>query len=53
MLKDKEYKHVKNGAKGYHELAIHFLQGQMSYPSMVFLDEDLNLIQSISLAIRM
>lgn len=47
ILKDKEYKHVKNGTKGYHELAIHFLQGQMSYPSMVFLDEDLNLIQSI------
>ncbi len=47
ILKDKEYKYIKNGTKGYHELAIHFLQGQMSYPSMVFLDEDLNLIQAI------
>ncbi|MBC7885476.1 MAG: DUF255 domain-containing protein [Saprospiraceae bacterium] len=47
LLKGTEYKFVKNGTKGYHELAVHLLQGQMSYPSMVFLDEEFNMIQAI------
>ena len=46
-LKGTEYKFVKSGARGYHELAAYLLQGRMSYPSMVFLDEELNLIQAI------
>ena len=46
-LKGTEYKFVKSGARGYHELAAYLLQGRMSYPSMVFLDEELSLIQAI------
>lgn len=33
--------------KGYHELAAAILNDRMSYPSIVFLDENKNLIQSI------
>ncbi len=33
--------------KGYHELAAAILNERMSYPSIVFLDENKNLIQSI------
>jgi thioredoxin-related protein len=47
ILKGNEYKFVKNGQRGYHELAVYLLQGQMSYPSMVFLDEDFSIIQAI------
>jgi thioredoxin-related protein len=47
MLKGTEYKHIKSGQRGYHELAAYLLQGKMSYPTTVFLDEDFNLIQSI------
>ena len=46
-LKGQEYKFVKSGNRGYHELAAQLLQGQMSYPSMVFMDEDFNIIQAI------
>jgi len=41
---DKVFKFVKSGARGYHELAAALLQGQLSYPSVVFLDENLGLI---------
>jgi thioredoxin-related protein len=47
MYKDKEYRFVKTNRGGYHELAEEFLQGRMSYPSLVFLDENMNLIQPI------
>lgn len=46
-LKGTEYKFVNSGVRGYHELAAYLLQGKMSYPSSVFLDEDFNIIQSI------
>lgn len=46
-LKGVQYNFVQSGMKGYHELAAHLLQGRMSYPSVVFLDEDFNLIQAI------
>ncbi|MBK9152115.1 MAG: DUF255 domain-containing protein [Saprospiraceae bacterium] len=41
------YKYVKNGNRGYHELAAHLMQGRMSYPTVVFLDENFNVIQPI------
>lgn len=44
---DKEYKYIKQGRRGYHELAAAFLRGQMSYPTVVFLDEELKVIQPI------
>lgn len=36
-----------NGRKGTHEYAIELLSGQMSYPTVVFLDESYKLIQAV------
>lgn len=41
------YKYVGEGRRGYHELAAALLQGQMSYPSTVFLDEKFGMIQPV------
>ncbi|MCS6832099.1 MAG: DUF255 domain-containing protein [Flammeovirgaceae bacterium] len=41
------FKFIPQGRGGYHELAASLLQGQMSYPSTVFLDENLRLIQPL------
>jgi len=41
------YKYVKNGARGYHELAVALTEGRLSYPTVIFLDEDLKIIQGI------
>jgi thioredoxin-related protein len=41
---EKTYKFVAQGAKGFHELAYALLNGQMSYPSIVFLDEQVRII---------
>ena len=46
-LKGVQYNFVSSGMKGYHELAAYLLQGRMSYPSVVFLDEDFSIIQAI------
>lgn len=43
----KVYKYVKYGKKGYHELALEILKGKLSYPSIVYMDEELNVIQAI------
>lgn len=43
----KVYHFVKNGKNGYHELAAELLNGRLSFPSTVFLDEESELIQSI------
>lgn len=45
VFKGSTYKFVKNGRKGYHQLAALFLQGRMAYPSIVYLDENLNIIR--------
>lgn len=47
VLNGTVYKYVKNGNRGYHELAAHLMQGKMSYPTVVFLDEQMNMIQPI------
>ncbi len=41
---DKEFKYVVMGNRGYNELAVYLLQGQMGFPSIVFLDEEGKLI---------
>jgi thioredoxin-related protein len=41
------YNFVKTFKGGYHELAAFILQGKLSYPTIVFLDEKNNLIQAI------
>ena len=42
--KGKDFKFVNKGRRGYNELATGFLQGQMSYPSYVFLNEKLDIL---------
>lgn len=41
------FKFVKQGRRGYHELAAALLNGKMSYPSIVYMDENLDMIQAI------
>ena len=38
---------MKTGQSGYHELAAEITFGKLSYPTIVFLDEKLNVIQPI------
>lgn len=47
VFKGKTYKFVKNGMKGYHELAAEITRGRLSYPTVVFLDENLDILQAI------
>jgi thioredoxin-related protein len=43
----KEYKYIKKGRRGYHELAVELTKGKLSFPTIVFLDTDLNVLQPI------
>jgi thioredoxin-related protein len=45
ILEGKTYKFVPGGGRGYHELAAELLNGNLGYPSIVFLDEKANMIQ--------
>ncbi len=42
-----KFKYIKSGGRGYNELASDLLKGKLSYPSSVFLNESLDLIQPI------
>ena len=42
-----EYKYVNKGKKGYHELASVILRGRLKYPTLVFMDSNLEVIQPI------
>lgn len=46
-FREREFKFIPNGQRGYHELAAELMQGKLSYPTIVYLDKDLNLIQPI------
>ncbi len=46
-FKEHTFKYIAQGRRGYNELAAALLQGKMSYPSIVYLDEELNMIQPI------
>ena len=46
-INDKVYEYVKSGNSGYHQLAAEIMFGKMSYPTIVFLDEKLNVLQPI------
>jgi thioredoxin-related protein len=41
------FKFVANGRRGYHELAASLLDGKMSYPTVIFLNEDMQILQRI------
>ena len=44
----KKYHYDPNmGRRGVHQIAKELLQGKMSYPTIVFLDESMNMIQPI------
>lgn len=45
-FKGKDHTFVKTGRKGYNQLAHGFANGRLSYPTIAFLDEDLNRISS-------
>lgn len=47
VLNGKTYKFVASGRRGYNELAAELLNGQLGYPSVVFLDEKTNMIQPV------
>ena len=40
LFKEHTFKFVKQGSKGYHQLAYELLNGRMSYPTVIVLDED-------------
>jgi len=42
-----KFKFVPSGKKGYHELAAALLQGKLSYPTVVFLDEEMNMLSPV------
>jgi thioredoxin-related protein len=41
-FKDKEYKYVASGTRGYNELAAEIMNGQMSYPTTIYFDESMS-----------
>jgi thioredoxin-related protein len=46
-FRNRVYRFVQNSGVGFNELAAELLQGQMAYPTLVFLDERMNIIQTI------
>jgi len=46
-LNGQMYKFKAAGRKGYHELAFNLTRGKLSYPTIVFLDEEMKIIQPI------
>lgn len=46
-FKGKTYKYIPSGKRGYHEFAAALLQGRLSYPTVVFLDEQLNMLSPV------
>jgi thioredoxin-related protein len=47
VLNGKSYKYVASGSRGYNELAAELLNGNLGYPSVVFMDEKTNIIQPL------
>lgn len=48
VFKDKTYKFKKSGNRGHHELAAEWLNNRLTFPTIVFLDENMNLIQPLA-----
>ncbi len=45
--KGKTYKYVASGRRGYHEFAAALMQGRMSYPTTIFLDEKQQMLSPV------
>lgn len=48
LFKGKTYSYVPNGNRGYHQLAVEITRGRLEYPTVVFLDENMEVIQALS-----
>ncbi len=48
IYKNKVYKYVSQGSRGYHELAAYIANGRLSYPTFVYIDESLDPIQALA-----
>ena len=47
LFKGTSFKFIQNGNSGYHQLAASLLNNQLSYPTVVFLDEEFNMLQPL------
>ena len=47
VFRGRTFKFIANGRRGYHELAGEILGGKLSYPTVVVIDENFNIVQSI------
>lgn len=47
-FRGREYRYVRDGKLGYHELAAEWLNGRLSFPSIIFIDENQQVIQAVS-----
>lgn len=47
-FKNKVYSYVKDGKRGHHELAVEMMRGRWSFPTVVFLDEQMEVIQPVN-----
>lgn len=45
--KGRTFKFVPSGRKGYHEFAATLMQGRLSYPTTIFLDEEMNILSPV------
>jgi thioredoxin-related protein len=43
----KTFKFIPQGRRGYHEFAAALMQGKMSYPTVIFLDENLGMLSPV------
>ena len=46
-FRGKTFKFVPSGRNGYHEFAAALMQGKMSYPTTIFLDEKMNMLSPV------
>lgn len=47
VFNEKSYKFIKKGKRGFHELAVELAKGKLNLPTVVFLDESLEVLQPI------
>ena len=47
VFKGHTFKFVNSGRRGYHELPASLMNGRMSYPTIVYMNKDLELLQAI------
>lgn len=46
-FKGKTYNFIKSGRNGYHEFAAALMQGKLSYPTTIFLDEKMDMLSPV------